>query len=83
MRKTKPSDYSYKRFLIREGEKPATTVSFSWLEYMALLRLAGNDVRTFSRLVRSTARHLRAAGHTGKLSQAVRKDVRGQLGVTR
>ena len=48
---------------------------------MALLRRAGDDVKAFSLLVRTTALHLQAVGHPGKLSEAVRKVVRGQLGV--
>lgn len=80
MKRMRSSDDAYRRVRICDKTMPATTVSFSWLEYMALLRRAGNDVKAFSLLVCTTALHLQAVGHAGKLSEAVRKDVRGQLG---
>lgn len=80
MKRMQPSDYANKRLRICGNTGPATTVGFDWLEYMALLRRAGNDVKAFSRLVRTTALHLQAVGHSGKLSERLRKDVRGQLG---
>ena len=81
MKRMRLSDYAYKRFRICDKTRPATTIAFDWLEYMALLRRAGDDVKAFSLLVRTTALHLQAVGHPGKLSEAVRKVVRGQLGV--
>ena len=79
MRKMTPADYSYKRSRVSSRGARPTTVSMSWLEYMALVRRFGSDARGFSTFLRATALHLKAVGYQSTLSAAVRKDVHLQL----